>query len=1124
MPASAKVLDNFDAASRSGWQDFTFVTGLGLPTQTGGRYVFDLPPAGQSLFVASTKTSEEFTLQEGRTIEMRVDLINGNGPDAYAVLAWIPGDAGNAQTLQGYGLSKSQSDILVTKGINEYFVDDSPADPIKNTNVTLVLSLTAQSGNVIIEGKVLDKDNNNAVLWDKTFVDTPAADPLGTGKDTPAAPYLGSGHYTLYCYENFHAGAPQDVYEVIYDNAAVYVTDKVVVDNFDAATRSGWQDFTFVPGFGLPKQANGQYTFDLPPAGQALFVASTKVSETFDLTEGNRLSLSVDLVNGNSDYSYAVLAWVPGSADNAQTLSGYGLSKSQSDTLVSKGINQYFIDDSPTIPIKNTNVTLTLTLTMDSGIVTIEGKVLDKDNNNAVLWDKTFQDTPAADPLATGTDAPPAPYSGTGHFTLFCYENFNAAGPSDVYEVIYDNAIIWAPPVASNTPPVITGIGPANTSNFLPTSTQISFTVTDDKNLGNTNVSVLLNGETFTTSNGLQVAGAGTKSLTVTLGGLSANVNYAATLQAVDSDGTSITSPLYFDTFQTTDLVIESEDYNFNSGQFIDNPLPLPEGTGPEADGYANQTGTQGIDYTDTRTDFADSLYRSQDNDRMQHSLDVQRQKFIAAGGTAAGVYDYDVVDIVAGEWLNYTRTFTAGSYKVFLRQAVANMAQSTVTLNQITSDISQTNQTGKPLGTFLGVTTGFQYRNVPLTDGTGANSIILRLSGVTTLQVLQGTTDSSNGGAAENYLIFVPVPDPGIQRATVSALSPANGTAVQTVAPVVTASIQNRDTSVKPGTIVLSINGTPVAPTVTNTADGVSLGYPISPLPASGTTNFARIVFQDNLNVLITNDWTFVVSYNALDPANRVAGTGDERGMNVRVVQAPIEAGPLDNTLLRAEAQLAPNSTIPIYMETNVVLQTINMSEDDQPRGFFPDKIIVPGIDPNYSTDDYAVEILTYLDLSAGAHRFGVVTDDGYKVASGASLKDPNAPLLGFHNGGPANETFDFVVTQAGLYPFRMVWYERGGSSYAEWWSTDLATSTNRVLINDPDSANAVKGYTSFKASVAPTISISVTGGNTVMTFTGTLQAADDVTGPYQDVTGATSPRTVNTAGASKKFWRARR
>jgi len=55
-------------------------------------------------------------------------------------------------------------------------------------------------------------------------------------------------------------------------------------------------------------------------------------------------------------------------------------------------------------------------------------------------------------------------------------------------------------------------------------------------------------------------------------------------------------------------------------------------------------------------------------------------------------------------------------------------------------------------------------------------------------------------------------------------------------------------------------------------------------------------------------------------------------------------------------------------------------------------------------------------------------------------------------------------------------------------------------------------------QVAVNPTISVQ---GNKV-TFTGTLQSADNVSGPYTDVSGATSPLTIN-PNAAQKFWRTR-
>ena len=55
-----------------------------------------------------------------------------------------------------------------------------------------------------------------------------------------------------------------------------------------------------------------------------------------------------------------------------------------------------------------------------------------------------------------------------------------------------------------------------------------------------------------------------------------------------------------------------------------------------------------------------------------------------------------------------------------------------------------------------------------------------------------------------------------------------------------------------------------------------------------------------------------------------------------------------------------------------------------------------------------------------------------------------------------------------------------------------------------------------------APTVSVARDGGNVRVSFTGTLQSADNVRGPWTDVPGATSPLSV-TASAPGRYFRAR-
>ncbi len=1058
-PASARVLDDFNAAQASGWED-SDPAGMQLPggKQANGVFTFDLPQLGQPYFVASTKKSETFELKEGRNLEFRVDMVSGLGPDSYAVLAFIPTTTG-ASSLAGYAVAKSESDFLITKGISKYFFDDVPSPAIKNENVTLTLNLTVRGGNVEITGQVLDKDDGNRVIYERRVTDTPAADIMSDGTDDPPAPFITTGHFVLYLYIN--NGTDPAGYQVVYDNAEVLVCDAAVLDDFNAAQATGWEDSN-PAGMPLPggKQANGVFTFDLQAVGQPYFIASTKKSKTFQLDEGTRHEFSVDMVSGLGIDSFTVLAFIPG-ATGANSLGGYGIAKSESDLLITKGINKYFFNENVDPSLKNQNVTLVLTLTVLHGNVVIRGRVLDKDDHNAVLFDKTFVDTPAADVMADGNDDPPAPFIGaSGNVVLYLY----ADGGTDPagYQVVYDNLVAATPPSNANEPPVILEVTPKTGTSFLTAPATLSFKVSDDKPIADAGVSVRLNGQLITTANGLSLSAAGT-TRTATLSGLGANTNYVAELTVVDSDAVSQSETTYFDTFQATDRVLEIEDYNFNSGGYFNNPVRTPEGWGEADNSYVDRMGVEGTDFHDTRTAPSgnDTLYRTFDPVRMAHTLDQRRPQFDPDNY----VFDYDVGDLAADEWLNYTREFTAGSYEVYLREAVVNFAQADSVLEQVTSNAGQPNQTTAQLGTFFGKLSGYTFRNVPLTDGTGLNKVVLKLSGKTTLRLRQVTGDTSSANRYLNYLIFVPVSDSGVQRATITSLLPTPSSTVQTVTPAIEAVIQNRDTSVNTATIQLAVNGQTVTPTITPNAAGAQVTWAMSPLPASGANNSATLRFQDNEGVESVTEWSFVVTYKYLDPANRRSGPGQDRGFQIRMVQAPAGSN-LENSLDRAEAQLAANSTIPVSVDTNVVEQVINMSQDGSAAGNFPDKYLVPGLDGLNGTDDFVVEARAWLELAAGVHRFGVVSDDGYKVSSGAKPTDKE-PILGFHNGGTANETFDFVVQQPGFYPFRLIWYERGGSAYAEWFSQDFA-SGEKTLINDPTSTVAIKAYLNVAAEPA--------------------------------------------------------
>ena len=191
---------------------------------------------------------------------------------------------------------------------------------------------------------------------------------------------------------------------------------------------------------------------------------------------------------------------------------------------------------------------------------------------------------------------------------------------------------------------------------------------------------------------------------------------------------------------------------------------------------------------------------------------------------------------------------------------------------------------------------------------------------------------------------------------------------------------------------------------------------------------------------------------------------------------------------------------------------------------------VVVNNSDPGSAAGAYPIEMgvgdAGYQDIPAVM----ISLPDGDKIKSGlasgltASITPDTTPSLGEFNGGRgASDTlFYFIVPKAGVYPFRCVWFEGGGGANIEWFS--VTSSGQKILLNDPDVAAALKTYwaRTVQPQPKPVISsIALQNGNVVITYTGVLQAADEVTGPYSDVAG-TSPQTIAPT-AAKKFYRAR-
>lgn len=163
------------------------------------------------------------------------------------------------------------------------------------------------------------------------------------------------------------------------------------------------------------------------------------------------------------------------------------------------------------------------------------------------------------------------------------------------------------------------------------------------------------------------------------------------------------------------------------------------------------------------------------------------------------------------------------------------------------------------------------------------------------------------------------------------------------------------------------------------------------------------------------------------------------------------------------------------------------------------------------------------------GSYTFHVRSDDASRLyinTSGPAIPDPiTASFIAQETGcctayleAPEESVSEPVSLTAGQsYGVLFLVKEGGGGDWGQVGWRKAGTTTPVTTIVD-------QAYWAGPPAQAetPTISIARDGANTRITFTGTLQGADAVTGPYTDVAGATSPFSAP-AGSAARYWRTR-
>ncbi|HXU78820.1 MAG TPA: hypothetical protein VN794_19745 [Methylomirabilota bacterium] len=233
------------------------------------------------------------------------------------------------------------------------------------------------------------------------------------------------------------------------------------------------------------------------------------------------------------------------------------------------------------------------------------------------------------------------------------------------------------------------------------------------------------------------------------------NSTNVAVLKVTDDNGTVATTTVRFDTFSRTSFTWEAEDWDFDGGQFIDNPEPTAVA---QANSYFGRISVTGVDQSYVTWD-GQHVYRPDDYLGTEVCNDTLCQRYVTAQQADPLVRNYDLGWWYGSSWINYTRTYPAGSYHVYGR--LSGGGAYTIQLDNyvagVSNHVGQFSTTGRGWGT---------YDWVPLQDAAGQKATVT-LGGVSTVRLTTG------GGANANFYLLVPAlpaPAAGTLAATATA------------------------------------------------------------------------------------------------------------------------------------------------------------------------------------------------------------------------------------------------------------------------------------------------------------------------------------------------------------------
>ena len=334
-----------------------------------------------------------------------------------------------------------------------------------------------------------------------------------------------------------------------------------------------------------------------------------------------------------------------------------------------------------------------------------------------------------------------APSGTTAVRYRYCYLQVGTEGGS----ADLDDAVLNQ--VSGPVPPVINNLFPQNMI-FVNPASNISFNVSSPSGftINNSGIHMVLNG-TNDVSGSLAISGSAS-SKNVAYSGLQSNSAYTVSISVTDVSNLTASASTYFQTMwfgiKPVTYLWEAEDWDFNSGQYIDNPDLCSASGDPNC-----YFGKVGVAYVDEYNLSGDSgPYRSGDPMGQAPSGDYSRPNLYSADRI-----DYCINPFVGNpsytgaEWVNYTRDWPNSTNWVIARLATDIGHSGSLEMSLVNPGVS-TNVLGAfTINGGLGWST-FEY--VYLKDTNGNNNVNVVLNGKETLQVTSG------GNLLPNFFMLV--------------------------------------------------------------------------------------------------------------------------------------------------------------------------------------------------------------------------------------------------------------------------------------------------------------------------------------------------------------------------------